>query len=87
MFRGSQLWRHNVDLMASVPGVGPAISRTLMAELPELGMLDRSQVATLVDDAPFTRGSGEWRGADRIDDSRTDPRAVLVRGAMVAAKH
>ena len=73
--------------MASVPGVGPAISRTLMAELPELGMLDRSQVATLVDDAPFTRGSGEWRGADRIDEGRASPRAVLFMGAMAASKH
>ena len=73
--------------MASVPGVGPAISRSLMAELPELGMLDRRHVATLVDDAPRTRGSGEWQGADRIGDGRANPRAVLFMGAMVASKH
>jgi len=56
--RGSPLWRHNEDLMASVPGVGPAIARTLMAELPELGTLDRRQVAALAGLAPFTRQSG-----------------------------
>jgi transposase len=56
--RGSPLWRHNEDPMASVPGVGPAIARTLMAELPEFGTLDRRQVAALAGLAPFTRQSG-----------------------------
>jgi transposase len=49
------LWRHNEDLMAAVPAVDPVIARTLMAELPELGTLDRREMAGL---APFTRQSG-----------------------------
>jgi transposase len=52
------LWRHNEDLMATVPAVGQVIARTLMAELPELGTLDRRQVAALAGLAPFTRQSG-----------------------------
>jgi transposase len=56
--RGSPLWRHNEDLMVSVPGIGPAIARTLIAELFELGTLDRREVAALAGLAPFTRQSG-----------------------------
>lgn len=85
--RGSPLWRHNEDLMVSVVGVGPAIARTLLAELPELGTLDRRQVAALVGLAPFTRRSGQWRGKDRIGGGRAPARASLFMGAMVAAKH
>ena len=56
--RGSPLWREKEDLLVSVPGVGPAIARTLIAEMPELGTLDRRQVAALAGLAPFTRQSG-----------------------------
>ena len=56
--RGSPLWREKEDLLASVPGVGTTIARTLIAELPELGTLDRRQVAALAGLAPFTRQSG-----------------------------
>jgi transposase len=56
--RGSPLWRHNEDLMAAVPAVDPVIARTLMAELPELGTLDRREMAALAGLAPFTRQSG-----------------------------
>jgi transposase len=52
------LWRHNEDLMAAVPAVDPVIARTLMAELPELGTLDRREMAALAGLAPFTRQSG-----------------------------
>lgn len=85
--RGSPLWRHNEDLMASVPGVGPAISRTLMAELPEIGTLDRRQVAALAGLAPFTRQSGQWRGKAFIGGGRSSIRSPLFMGAMVAVKH
>ena len=85
--RGSPLWRHNEDLMVSVPGVGPAISRTLIAELPELGTLDRRQVAALAGLAPFTRQSGQWRGKAFIAAGRAAVRSPLFMGAMVAAKH
>lgn len=56
--RGSPIWSRNEDLLESVPGVGPAIARTLIAELPELGTLDRREVAALAGLAPFTRQSG-----------------------------
>jgi transposase len=53
--RGSPAWRDKEDLLVSVPGVGPIIARTLMAELPELGQLDRKQIAALAGLAPYTR--------------------------------
>ena len=60
--RGSPTWCDKEDLLASVPGIGKTIARTLIAELPELGSLDRRQVAALVGLAPWTRQSGQWRG-------------------------
>src|SRR5580704_15080671 len=58
--RGSPAWREKEDRLASVPGVGPTIARTLIAELPELGRLDRRKIAALVGLAPWTRQSGQW---------------------------
>ena len=60
--RGSPAWREKEDLLSSVPSVGPTISRTLIAELPELGTLGGKQIVALVGLAPFTRQSGQWRG-------------------------
>jgi transposase len=85
--RGSPAWRAKEDLLASVPGVGPVIARTLMAELPELGKLDRKQIAALAGLAPFTRQSGQWRGHSFISGGRTAVRTVLFMGALVAKRH
>lgn len=85
--RSSPVWREKEDLLASVPGVGPTIARTLIAELPELGQLGRKQIAALVGLAPFTRQSGQWRGKSFIGGGRTTVRAALFMGAMVAKKH
>jgi transposase len=85
--RGSPAWREKEDLLASVPGVGPTIARTLIAELPELGQLGRKEIAALAGLAPFTRQSGQWRGRSFIGGGRTPVRAVLFMGAMVAKKH
>lgn len=85
--RGSPAWRDKEDLLASVPGVGKTVARTLIAELPELGTLDRRQVAALVGLAPFTRQSGQWRGKSFIGGGRTSVRAALFIAAMVAARH
>jgi transposase len=85
--RGSPAWREKEDLLASVPGIGPTIARTLIAELPELGTLDRRQVASLVGLAPWTRQSGAWRGRSFIGGGRAAVRAALFMGAMVAARH
>lgn len=85
--RGSPAWRAKEDLLSSVPGVGPTIARTLIAELPELGSLDRRQVAALVGLAPFTRQSGQWRGRSFIGGGRASVRSLLFMGAMVAIRH
>jgi transposase len=85
--RGSPAWRDKEDLLASVPGVGPTIARTLIAELPELGQLGRKQIAALAGLAPFTRQSGQWRGRSFIGGGRTVVRTVLFMGAMVAKRH
>jgi transposase len=85
--RGSPAWRDKEDLLASVPGIGPTIARTLIAELPELGQLSRRQIAALVGVAPFTRQSGQWRGRSFIGGGRTAVRTALFMGAMVAKQH
>jgi len=85
--RGSPVWAEKEDLPASVPGVGPVIARTLIAELPELGSLDRRKVAALVGLAPWTRQSGQWRGKSFIGGGRKSVRNVLFLAAMVAARH
>lgn len=85
--RGSPVWAEKENLLASVPGIGPIIARTLIAELPELGTLDRKQIAALAGLAPFTRQSGRWRGKSFIGGGRTIVRTVLFMGAMVARRH
>ncbi len=85
--RGSPAWREKEDLLASVPGVGPVIARTLIAQLPELGQLSRRRIAALVGLAPFARQSGQWRGRSFIAGGRTAVRTVLFMGAMVAKQH
>jgi transposase len=85
--RGSPAWREKEDLLASVPGVGPTIARTLIAELPELGQLGRKEIAALAGLAPFTRQSGQWRGRSFIGGGRTTVRSAVFMGAMVAKKH
>jgi len=62
--------RMREELMTSVPGVGPTIARTLLAEIPELGMLDRRQIAALAGLAPWTRQSGKWKGKSFIGGGR-----------------
>ena len=85
--RGSPAWAEKEDLLESVPGIGPTIARTLIAELPELGSLDRRQIAALAGLAPWTRQSGQWRGKSFIGGGRASVRRVLFMGAMVAARY
>jgi transposase len=84
--RGSPVWRRNEDLLTSVPGVGPIIARTLLAEMPELGTLDRREIAALAGLAPWTRQSGQWKGKSVIGGGRSTVRAVLFLGALTAAR-
>jgi transposase len=85
--RGSPLWRDKEALLASVPGVGPIIARTLLAELPELGRLDRREIAALAGLAPWTRQSGQWKGRSVIGGGRAVVRAALFMGAITAVRH
>ena len=85
--RGSPIWAAKEDLLASVPGIGPVVARTLIAELPELGSLDRRKIAALVGVAPFTRQSGHWRGKSFIAGGRPTVRAALFVATMSAVRH
>jgi transposase len=87
-------WRSKSELLRSVPGVGPIASATLLAELPELGRLNRKQIAALVGVAPFNRDSGSLHGRRMIWGGRSSVRAVLymcvvaaLRGNPVIAEH
>jgi transposase len=84
--RGSPVWLEKQNLLITVPGVGPVIARTLIAEMPELGALDRRQIAALAGLAPFTRQSGQWKGKSFIGGGRKSVRSALFLGAMVAAR-
>lgn len=86
MVRESPVWREQDDLLRSVPGVGPVLSRTLLADLPELGRLSRREIAKLVGIAPLSRDSGTLRGRRFIQGGRANVRAVLYMAALVATK-
>jgi transposase len=83
----SPVWRVHEELLRSVPGIGPTVARTLLAELPELGHLDRRAIAALVGVAPFNRDSGQWRGRRMIWGGRASVRAALYMGALVASRY
>lgn len=85
--RGSPVWREQDDLMQSVPGVGSVLSRTLLADLPELGRLSRREIAKLVGVAPLSRDSGTFRGRRFVQGGRGPLRGVLYMGALVAARY
>jgi transposase len=82
----SPIWREQEDLLKSVPGIGPVISRTLLAELPELGKLNRKQIAALVGVAPLNWDSGMMRGRRAIWGGRATVRAALYMAALVASR-
>jgi transposase len=85
--RTTPIWRETENRLKSVPGVGDVSARTLLAELPELGRLDRKQIAALVGVAPFNRDSGARRGKRTIFGGRASLRAVLYMAAVVASRH
>lgn len=86
LVRASPAWREQDELFRSVPGVGPVLSRTLLADLPELGRLSRREIAKLVGVAPLSRDSGTLRGRRFIQGGRASVRAVLYMGALVATR-
>ena len=83
----SPVWRVRDDLLQSVPGIGPVASRTLLALLPELGQLNRKEIAALVGVAPLARDSGTWRGRRMVWGGRSRVRHVLYMAALVASRH
>ncbi len=83
----SPAWREKDDLLRSVPGIGPAVSRTLLAELPELGQLDRRTIAALVGVAPMNRDSGRFRGKRMLWGGRASVRQALYMAALVASRY
>jgi len=84
--RGTPAWREAEGLLTSVPGVGDTTARTLIAELPELGRLDRRKIAALAGLAPFNRDSGRFQGQRRIGGGRAPVRAALYMAALVAMR-
>jgi transposase len=83
----STVFKENEALLRSVPGVGPVLARTLLAELPELGTLTHKRLCALVGVAPFNRDSGQRRGKREVWGGRASVRATLYMGALVATRY
>lgn len=83
--KASPVWRAKEDLLRSVPGIGPVVSRTLIGELPELGHLNRQQIAALAGVAPMNRDSGTWRGKRMVWGGRRTVRVALYMAALTAS--
>jgi len=86
LIRKSPLWRAKSDLLRDVPGVGPNLARTLIAELPELGRLSNKQIAALVGVAPLARDSGLFRGKRMVWGGRASVRSALYMSILSATK-
>lgn len=87
MVKESPLWRAKDDLLQSVPGLGPKTSLTLLASLPELGSLNRREIAALVGLAPFNRDSGLFRGRRAVWGGRAQVRSALYMAALSASQY
>ncbi len=84
--RESAVWRAKDDLLKSIPGVGPVTALTMLAKCPELGALNRRQIASLVGVAPLANDSGRYRGKRFIWGGRADVRAVLYMATLSAMR-
>jgi transposase len=87
LIKASPLWREKNNLLRSTPGVGPTVSLTLLAGVPELGTLNRQKIGKLVGVAPLNRDSGTLRGQRRIWGGRSEVRNVLYMGTLSAIRH
>jgi transposase len=86
VLRSSPVWRAEEDLLRTAPGVGPILARTLLGHVPELGRLNRRQIAALIGVAPFNRDSGVHRGTRHIAGGRAPVRAVLYMATVAAVR-
>jgi transposase len=82
----SALWQGKDDILQSVPGIGPVVSFSLIADLPELGTLNRQKISKLVGVAPLNNDSGEQRGTRHIFGGRTRVRSMLYMAALSATR-
>jgi transposase len=80
------MWQEKLKILNSVPGIGPVISGILLAELPELGVLDNKKIASLVGVAPFNHDSGKFKGRRRIKGGRKLVRDMLYMATLVATR-
>lgn len=85
--RSSPLWQEDAKLLRGVPGIGPIVTATLIARLPELGSLNSKEVAALVGVAPFNRDSGTLRGKRTVWGGRGPLRTALYMATLVAVRH
>src|SRR6202158_1851453 len=86
LVRDTPLWRERDELLRSVPGVGKVLSSTLLAHLPELGALNRKQIAALAGLAPFNRDSGTLRGSRCIWGGHAQVRRVLYMATVAGVR-
>lgn len=82
----SPLWLVKEQLLISVPGIGPHTARTMLANMPELGQLNRREIASLAGLAPYTRESGKWKGKRFIGGGRSEIRAALYMAALSSTR-
>jgi transposase len=87
LLRSTPAWREKDDLLQSIPGIGPVVSCTLLAQLPELGRLNRKKIAALAGVAPFNNDSGKRRGTRQTWGGRANLRSVLYMAAVTGARH
>jgi len=85
--RSTPAWQERDKLVQSEKGVGPVLSMTLLADLPELGRLNRKEISALVGVAPFNQDSGRFRGKRKVWGGRRNVRAVLYMAALAASRH
>jgi transposase len=87
LIKNSPLWQAKANLLRSAPGVGPGLSSSLIADLPELGTLNRREIAALAGLAPFNRDSGTLRGRRAIWGGRSRVRNMLFMATLSATRH
>src|SRR5687767_4446854 len=87
LMKEQKAWQEQTEILSSAPGVGPVTTATLLADLPELGKMDRKKIAALVGVAPMNYDSGKKRGYRKTKRGRADVRCVLYMSTLVATRY